>query len=127
MIKRRDYTSFDDFHESGTAGNWEELTFIRENGWKKADLLTECKSWKTAINRFFKAIGTDPDFEGWKECLEESCENGYFAMNDNLMADGSRNEYPSWAYGLEPAGDYGWYIFLNVAEEGLYEHDERSF
>ena len=114
MIKRRDFNSFDEFHESGTAGNYEELTFITENGWKKADLLTECKYWRTAVNRFFKAIGNDPDFDGWKECITESAENGCFGQNDSIMGDGSRNQFSSWAYELEEVNERTWYIFLNV-------------
>lgn len=116
MIKRHDFNSFEQFDESGTAGNWEELTFIREDGWKKADLMTETKSWKVALNRFFKAIGNDPDFDGWKECIVECCENGAFEQNDWTMADGSRNEFPSWSYGIEQIDESGWYIFLNVRQ-----------
>ena len=114
MIKRNYFNSFEQFHESNTAGNWEELTFINENGWKKVDLTTNTKSWKVAVNRFFKAIGNDVDFNGWKECIVESCENGYFSDNDGTMADGSKNKFPSWSYGVEQIDESGWYIFLNV-------------
>ena len=114
MITRRDFDSFEAFEESGTAGNYEELTFITEKGWKKVDLLTECKSWKTAVKRFFKAIGNDPDFEGWEECIRESAEAGSFRQNDSMMADGTRNEFPGWAYEIEEVNEGTWYIFLNI-------------
>lgn len=113
-MTRHDYMSFEEFEESCTAGEWEDLTMLHENGWKKADLVTECKSWKTALKRFFKMIGDEAGFEGWYECLRESAESGIFRDNDCVMLDGSRNEYASWAYEIEEVDDGAWYIFLNV-------------
>lgn len=47
-MKIRFFDSFAEFDMSGTAGNYEEVTVIRENGWIKCDLMTECKSYKAA-------------------------------------------------------------------------------
>lgn len=113
-MKRYDFTSFADFEESGIAPEREAVTLIRENGWFKADLMTECKSWKTAVNRFFKALENVPEFDGWKDFLRESAENGYFKDNDSTMADGSRNEFQSFAWEIEPIDESQWYIFLNI-------------
>ena len=41
-----------------------------------ADGEFECKSWKTAVRRFFKAIACDSRFDGWEEAIIESIENG---------------------------------------------------
>lgn len=116
-MKRNDFNSFEDFHNSGTAGNYEELTVVHENGWIKCDLLTECKSWKTALRRFFKML-TEDIFEGWKECMEEAAENGYFKLDDFIMGDGSKNPFPGYCYEIEAIDENTWYIFLNLRTEG---------
>lgn len=116
-MKRYDFNSFEEFSESGTAGEYEVLTVVTENGWIKSDLLTECKSWKTALRRFFKLLDPDnsnPAFDGWYECMRESAEGGLFKMNDSMMANGTRNPFPCYAYEIEAIDENIWYIFLNV-------------
>lgn len=93
-MKTRFFNSFAEFDMSGTAGNYEEVTVIRENGWIKCDLMTECKSYKTALRRFFKALANVSEVSGWYEDMNESAENGYFQMNDNMMADGTPEPLP---------------------------------
>lgn len=121
-MKRYDFNSFEEFSDAEVAGEWEALTVLAENGWIKADLMTECKSWKTALRRFFKALNPngDEEFSGWYECMTESAENGYFKGNDFTMADGSRNQCPSYAWEIEEMNDGEWYIFLNI-HPGDYE------
>lgn len=113
-MKRYDFTSFEQFEESNTAGEYEALTVIDENGWLKSDIMTECKRWQTALRRFFKMFGEDSRLDGWYECMKEEAENGYFKLNDSTMGDGSRNEFPAYAYEIEEIDDGVWYIFLNV-------------
>ena len=125
-MKRRDFNSFDEFHESGTAGNYEEVTVIHENGWVKSDLLTECKSWKTVLRRFFKMLGNDGIFEGWKETIEESIENGFFTMNDFTLSDGSKNPFPGYAFEVEEIDENVWYIFLNLKESTDEENEVKE-
>lgn len=126
-MKRYDFNNFDEFSAAEVSGERETLTVVTENGWIKADLMTECKSWKTALRRFFKAL--DPnnaeEFKGWYECMRESAENGYFKMNDSRMADGSRNPYMSFAWEIEEMDDGEWYIFLNI-HPGEYETEEET-
>ena len=121
-MKRYDFNSFDEFHAAEVSGEWEALTVVTEGGWINSDIMTECKSWKTALRRFFKAL--DPDnsdvFSVWHECMMGSAENGYFKMNDFTMADGSRNPCPSYAWEIEDMNDGEWYIFLNI-HPGEYE------
>ena len=126
-MKRYDFNSFEEFSDAEVAGEWEALTVITENGWIKADLMTECKSWKTALRRFFKALDPDSaeEFEGWYECMRESAESGYFKMNDSRMADGSRNPYSFYAWEIEEMNDGEWYIFLNI-HPGEYETEEET-
>lgn len=113
-MKRYDFNSFDEFEESGISGEWEAVTVVHENGWVKCDLMTDCKSYKTAIRRFFKMLGNDGIFEGWQECMIESAENGYFKLNDAELADGTRNKDRHFAYEIESLDENGWYIFLNL-------------
>lgn len=126
-MKRYDFNSFEEFSEAEVSGEWEALTVVTESGWIKADLMTECKSWKTALRRFFRAL--DPssaeEFSGWYECMREGAENGYFKMNDSRMADGSRNPYMSYAWEIEEMNDGEWYIFLNI-HPGEYEAEEET-
>ena len=112
-VKIRFFDSFEEFDLSGTAGNYEEVTVVRERGWVKCDLLTECKSYKTALRRFFKALADVPEVSDWYEGMRESAENGYFSGNDFTMADGGRNPVPGYAWEIEDH-DGAWYIFLNV-------------
>jgi len=114
QMKHMIFDSFDGFSdfcdfliESNKTENLDECVFtVSENEWYKCDLTTFCKSYKTAIKRFFKVL-SDLDegvFSGWAECMLESCENGYFADN----APGS------FAWGVEWVDEGRWYIFLNV-------------
>ncbi len=109
-MKRYDFESFDDFDESGVAGYREAVTVIHENGWIKADLVTECKSWKTALKRFFKSV---PELkESWYECIVECIESGYWKANDYKLADGTRNPIPGWAWEVECMDDGLWYVYV---------------
>lgn len=125
-MKRNDFNSFEEFENSGTAGNYEEVTVIRENGWIKCDLLTECKSWKTALRRFFKMLGNEGIFEGWYECMTESAENGYFKLDDFTMGNGSKNPLPGYCYEIEETSENVWYIFLNLREDTTEENEEET-
>lgn len=109
-MKRYDFESFDEFDESGVAGYREAVTVIHENGWIKADLVTECKSWKTALKRFFKAV---PELkESWYECIVECIESGCWKANDYELADGSHNPIPGWAWEVECMDDGLWYVYV---------------
>lgn len=110
----RFFNSFDEFEKSGTAGNYEETTVIRENGWIKADVMTECKSWKTALRRFFKSLSSVPELSDWYEYLRESAEYGCFKQNDFMLNILERNEFPSFAWEIEAVDENVWYIFLNT-------------
>jgi len=112
-MKRNDFTSFDEFENSNTSGNMETVTVIKENEWFKVDLMTECKSYKTALNRFFNMLSDIPLLMEWKNEMIESCENGYFKCNDMMMSDGTYNTEPCFAWEVEQLDDNLFYIFLN--------------
>lgn len=112
-ITRRDFSSFDAYHDSGVATRDDLVAVIKEDGWIKADLSTECKRWKTVVHRFFSVL---PDCAEWEEAIIESVEYGYWKQNDCIMGDGSRNPYPGYSWELEYLDDDLWYIHLNVKE-----------
>ena len=119
-IKRYNYNSFEEFENDEAKTDREALSVIVENGWMKSDIVTECKSWKTALRRFWEALDPNndtPALDGWREGMTEAAENGCFKLNDSRMADGSRNQYPSYAYEIEQLDDGLWHIFLNVRTE----------
>lgn len=117
-MKTRLFRSFDEYHDAEVASNYEEADIITENGKISADLMTECKTWKTALRRFFNAVAGIPELAEWKDCLTESCENGYFADAERVW-DREKSESVftgSWAYGVEDH-DGAWYVFLVVRKE----------
>lgn len=113
-MKRYTFASFEEFEKSTACGQAEAVTAIFENGWIKCDVMTECKTWKTAVNRFFKALDDIKALDGWKDCIVESCENGYFKDDDSRMADYSRNPFTSFYWGVEALDDNLYYVFINV-------------
>lgn len=116
-MKIYEFSSFEEFERAEVAGEDEALTIVTENGWIKSDLVTVCKSWKTALRRFFKALSArHPEIAEWTESLTESAENGYFRMNDSMMADGTQNPFPGYAWEIEEVQEGVWYIFLNVRQ-----------
>lgn len=116
-IKVDVFENFESFHDSDTAGEYERITIIRENGWINCDLMTECKSFKTAIKRFFNNLTFIPEIAEWLDFVLESCECGTFKCNDFTMGNGEKNDTPGYAWEVEEINDCVWYIFLNVRAE----------
>lgn len=91
----------------------ERVTVLHVNDWIRSDMTTNCKSWKTALKRFFSVL-REHCFYGWYESIRESCENGVFSADDMTLANGKKNPGFSWCYGVEQLDDDIWYIFLNI-------------
>lgn len=88
---------------------WEcERVVVLENEKRySADLTTYCKSWKTAVKRFMKNLPDIKELEGWGECIYESCENGYFVIDE-------KNEF---RFEVEEQHEGLWYVYLIVFKE----------
>jgi len=113
------FNSFDDFSEfmdNKEEYEYDELVIITENNQIAVDLQTECKSYKTAINRFFQACASIPEFEGWEESILESCGNGYFQEASTIWnSETCRSEYTGdYAWQVEATDENLWYITLKV-------------
>ena len=94
-----------------------QAVVLHENGWFKADMTCDTKSVKVALNRFFKAV---PELANWREWMMDGKDIQY-KCNDLMMADGTRNPTPSFAWEIDTSNAGGEfptvYIFLNVNEK----------
>ena len=115
------YYSMDAYEADEPEYRYDTAYIVKKGGWTDCDMETECATYKTAIKRFFRAI--DPEGKGvgygrWTaDMLIESCDNGCFAQNDGMMADGTKNPLPSFYWSVEELDDGVWYIFLNALDD----------
>ena len=113
-IKTDYFTSFEAFEESNTVGEYERTTVIEYDNKICADLMTDTKSLKVAINRFFKSISNIELLYGFKEGFEEELKENGFISNYDGVTDRKNG---IWAYSWEfQDNDGSFYIMLNVAK-----------
>lgn len=109
-MKVRHFNSFDNYELSIDNGyEIDVVDIVRYENRVCADMLTFCKTWKTAVNRFFKAIENETEFDGWKDCIIESCNNGCFQDAECI-----NGHCVGWHYQIEQHEDDMWYIELTV-------------
>ena len=100
-----------------------------DDGWKiSMDVFIDCKTWKTALNRFKKAFGDySEDVKAWIDGMYESCENGY--MHDECYYSACESDkelckkYGSYGWAVEQVDDGRFYIFLNISGEYAGYHE----
>lgn len=94
---------------------YESIPCIIDDGWKiSADMFIECKSYKTALRRFEKAFKeVYGNVTNWVEGMRESCENGFWAMEQH-----EEGRPDCFSYGVEETMEGYWYVYLNVS--GIY-------
>jgi len=112
-MKTMYFDNFDEFEKSQTAGQYEVVSIVKNEKYNTlcADLMTDCKSYKTAIKRFFKSLKDYPMFGGWEEQLLESCENGIWSAKET---DENGEYYAGgWHYTVED-NDGSFYICVNT-------------
>lgn len=112
------FASFEEFENSKVAGRSEVVAMVHRtckgHNQISADLITECKSWKTAVKRFFKAIGNDARFDGWEDSITESCENGYFSDRETYWEYGKGSVYAGGYHWEVEDNDGSFYVELTV-------------
>ncbi|MEZ3438659.1 MAG: hypothetical protein K1W18_07245 [Oscillospiraceae bacterium] len=117
-MKVVEFESFEKFEESKVAGQSEVVAIVHRTCYGRkqvcADLMTDCKHWRTAVNRFFKAIGNDERFDGWKEGIIESCEYGYFSDKETYWVDGKGSDYEGGYHWEVEDNDGSFYVELTV-------------
>lgn len=77
MLKVKEYSSFEAFEQDEHRQDVDLVAIVNKpNGMVCADLITDCKMWQTAVNRFFKALVGDERFDGWQETIMECIKEG---------------------------------------------------
>lgn len=113
MLKVKEYSSFEAFEQDEHRQDVDLIAIVNKpNGMVCADLITDCKMWQTAVNRFFKALAGDVRFDGWKECIEEAIKSGIWKEKETFD-----DKYTGgWFWKVEDLDD-SFYICLNVPGE----------
>lgn len=87
MLKVKEYSSFEAFEQDEHRQDVDLVAIVNKpNGMVCADLITDCKMWQTAVNRFFKALAGDERFDGWQETITECIKEGFW--QDKALTDG---------------------------------------
>lgn len=63
------------------------ISIVKYGNQLRADVITKCKQYQTALSRFFAALEDREDFYSWKNDMEESCQEGVFEW-------GCQGKYP---------------------------------
>lgn len=87
MLKVKEYSSFEAFEQDEHRQDVDLVAIVNKpNGMVCADLITDCKMWQTAVNRFFKALAGDERFDGWqdKALTDGKYTGGYFWEVEDL-------------------------------------------
>lgn len=113
MLKVKEYSSFEAFEQDEHRQDVDLIAIVNKpNGMVCADLITDCKMWQTAVNRFFKALAGDVRFDGWKEYIEEAIKSGIWKEKETFD-----DKYTGgWFWKVEDLDD-SFYICLNVPGE----------
>jgi len=110
MLKVKEYSSFEAFEQDEHRQDVDLVAIVNKpNGMVCADLITDCKMWQTAVNRFFKALAGDERFDGWQETITECIKEGFW--QDKALTDGKHTGGYFWE--VEDL-DGRFYICLNV-------------
>lgn len=127
MRKTKMFKSFDEYenwtNQFENCSDYEKIPVYIDDGFKiSADAIIECKTWKTALNRFEKAFPMDV-LNPWIEIMKESCGSGYFedikgwmpayACEKEELKEIAKSGTYSW--GVEYLDENLWYIYLNVS------------
>ena len=104
-----EYESYYENHEH----RYNDVDIAENEFTVSADGEFECKSWKTALRRFFKALANDSRFDDWYEAILESIKNGIWKEVETI--DG---EYflGGFHWSVEELDDNLWYIELTVGK-----------
>lgn len=117
-MKVMEFESFEKFEQCENKQDYEMVAIVHnaERNTVCADLITDCKSWKTAVKRFFKALENRPEFFDWKESIIESCENGYFSDKETYWDNEKGFVYTGGYFWEVEDHDGSFYVCLNVVK-----------
>ena len=112
-MKTMYFENYDEFETCENKQDAELVAVVKRNDGLCADLLTETKSWKVALNRFFRELRKAGFYTlaEWEETVKESCKNGVFA--DKEINPYVREYSGGWFYEVENY-DGAWYVCLKA-------------
>ena len=85
MLKVKEYANFDEFEKDAHKQDVDLVAIVNKpNGMVCADLITDCKMWQTAVNRFFKALAGD-DRVDWLTANDHAGAKNTGLSNDKIM------------------------------------------
>lgn len=114
-IKTKEYKNFDEFEMDESRSEYELVTIVNKTNGVCADLMTECKRWRTAVDRFFKTLEGDSRFDGWKESIVESIENGCWKDRETVWNEEKcKSEYTGGYFWEVEGYDSCYYVCINV-------------
>ena len=122
MLKVKEYSNFEAFEQDEHKQDVDLVAIVNKpNGMVCADLITDCKMWQTAVNRFFNALAEDERFDGWQETITESikaeieaCKRMEMKLNGVRKREELNGRYTGgWYWEVEDL-DGRFYIALNV-------------
>lgn len=128
MKKFASYAQYEDWTDGfENTSEYEEIPVVIDDGWKiSIDMVTPCKTYKTALRRFEKTFQEVDGIAEWIECMRESCEGGLFIdtsgwkpawTNDPVeIKEFAKNGFYTW--GVEEISEGYWYVYLNIS--GIY-------
>lgn len=111
-MKIRKFDSYDEyetFYENAEIDErYEVVDIVRSENGVCADLMTEAKSAKTALNRFFRTVKNHKMFADWEETIKDCIENGCYRDD----------EYKDCGFVWEVENyDESWYIMIKISNE----------
>ena len=130
MKKFASYVQYEDWTDGfENPSEYEKIPVAIDDGWSiSIDMVTACKSYKTALRRFEKTFsGLDKEIAPWIENMRLCCEGGGCFVdttgwrpawtNDPVeIKEHAKNGTYSW--GVEESTEGYWYVFLNIS--GIY-------
>lgn len=108
----KEFASQEAYENYRYAGCNNILSIVHRKNSVCADMTTKCKNWKTAVKKFFDALADDKRFDGWRECVVESCENGRFSEKETEETSSGWNYNGGWFYNVEENDGY-YYVCVN--------------
>ena len=117
-MKVMEFKNFDEFEQSEDKQDYEMVAIVHNEKFNSmcADLMTDCKRWRTAVERFFKALENYPAIYDWKETIIESCENGYFSDKETHWDNEKGFVYTGGYFWEVEDHDGSFYVCLNVVK-----------
>ena len=113
-LKIVEFSSQEEFENSGVAGQDNVISIVRENGVLKFDVMLTMKYVKRALDKLAVALKDYPDIAAFIEGFIEEYET-YGKIENYSGVNDIKEGCWSYSYGVE-VFDNGIYVFVNVKD-----------